>query len=343
MGGSNVPKTQKACQVRLMSKWCWRFFHAKGVVHHEYLSQGSTLNQIYYATLKYRNVWVAPSDARDQNCAEVISGFSITTTLHWALRTREFLTKHSIAVLPHPYSSDLAPRDFFCSQHFKKPSKEEDLRRFRGLRQMSPMSWKPSQKKRTRTVSRSGNTHRWDKCVRWGGEYFEWGPDMQLPNKVLFMSSVRVFFERTSYGEFRERSWVGFRGRCSRYVTNSNPNLPTYRDYKYRVTATRARYRFRLNIWHNTRPSWPVICSIHPPLETDYYANFRAAPNRSLRLIQTEMTRWHLDGHAQWSRRLLRVSPGAVPRTKASGGAHRNKGRSCFLFRTAAPRVFFPT
>ena len=54
---------------------------------------------------------------------------------HSVLRTRQFLTKHLITVLPHPtYSPDLALSDFFCSQNLRNSSKEEDLRRFRRLR-----------------------------------------------------------------------------------------------------------------------------------------------------------------------------------------------------------------
>ena len=69
------------------------------------------------------------------------------------------LVKHSITVLPHQtYSPDLARCDFSRSQNFKNPSNEENVRRFRKLTQMRRSSWKPSQKKRTRTVSRSGNT-----------------------------------------------------------------------------------------------------------------------------------------------------------------------------------------
>ena len=48
----------------------------------------------------------------------------------------------------------------------KNPSKEEDLKRFRRLRQgtVTKEAYQDCFKKWK---------HRWDKCVRWRGEYFE--------------------------------------------------------------------------------------------------------------------------------------------------------------------------
>lgn len=61
------------------------------------------------------------------------------------------------------------------------------------------------------------------------------------------------------------------------------PGPYTYRDYKYRVTSTRDRYRFRLNIWHNTQGSWPVIF----PFTATWNRQLRGLPGRSESFITT--------------------------------------------------------
>ena len=81
---------------------------------------------------------------------------------------------------------------FSCSQNFQNPSKEEDLRRFQRLRQMRRRSRKPSQKKRTRTVLRSGNTVGISVCV--GATQ-----TCNFQIKYIFITSVLVFFEQTLY------------------------------------------------------------------------------------------------------------------------------------------------
>ena len=79
LGGSNVSKIQKLAKFDRMSMWYWQFFYAKGVVHHEYLPQGTTVNQIYYTEVLKR----LKDDLRRKRSElwEVTTGFSITTTL----------------------------------------------------------------------------------------------------------------------------------------------------------------------------------------------------------------------------------------------------------------------
>ena len=115
------PRPKKACQVRSKIKVLLEvFFDASGVVHHDYLPEGSTVNQTYYIEVLKRL-----RDAIRRKRPELWrSGdwffHHDNAPAHSALRTREFLAKHSITVLPHPpYSPDLAPCDFFlfpCSK-----------------------------------------------------------------------------------------------------------------------------------------------------------------------------------------------------------------------------------
>ena len=113
-----------------------------------------------FTTLKYWNIWGTPSDAKGQNCGEVTTDFSITATLQPTQHSElvSFWPKTRSLFFPPFTHLTLLLVTFSCSQNLKNPSKEEDLRRFRRLRQMRRRSWKPSQRKRTRTVPRSENT-----------------------------------------------------------------------------------------------------------------------------------------------------------------------------------------
>ena len=118
------PRPKKACQVRSKIKVLLRVFDASGVVHYKYLPEGSTVNQTYYIEVLKRL-----RDAIQQKRPELWrSGdwffHHDSSPAHSALRTHEFLAKHSITVLPHlPYSPDLAPCDFFLFPMLKRPSK----------------------------------------------------------------------------------------------------------------------------------------------------------------------------------------------------------------------------
>ena len=106
------------------SRCCLVFFDACGVIHHEYLPEGSTVNQTYYIEVLKRL-----RDAIRRKRSELWrSGdwffHHDDASAHSALRTREFLAKHSITVLPHPpYSPGLAPCDFFLFPMLQRPLK----------------------------------------------------------------------------------------------------------------------------------------------------------------------------------------------------------------------------
>ena len=119
------PIPKKARQVRSKIKVLLTVFvYASGIVHHEYLPEGSTVNQTYYMEVLKRL-----RDAIRRKRPELWrSGdwffHHDNAPAYLALRTREFLAKHSITVLPHPlYSPDLAPSDFFLFAMLKRPLK----------------------------------------------------------------------------------------------------------------------------------------------------------------------------------------------------------------------------
>jgi hypothetical protein len=100
------------------------FFDAEGLMHNEFLPQCQTMNQTCL-----HNRSATPSRCRSSETAsQMVFG---TWLLHHdnapclaALSVREFLTKHSIPVVPHPpYLSDLALCDFFLFPRLKNTLK----------------------------------------------------------------------------------------------------------------------------------------------------------------------------------------------------------------------------
>ena len=97
------PRPKKACQVRSKIKVLLTvFFDASGVVHHEYLPEGSTVNQTYYIEVlkRLRDAILQPIQP-----SELVSFWPNIPSLFFPIP---------------PYSPDLAPCDFFFVLHAQK-------------------------------------------------------------------------------------------------------------------------------------------------------------------------------------------------------------------------------
>ncbi|UYV74621.1 hypothetical protein LAZ67_12000310 [Cordylochernes scorpioides] len=121
----HAPRPKKARQVRSNVKVLLTvFFDCRGVVHHEFLPQGRTVNKEYYLQVvrnlreairqkrpdlwKYKN-WLLHHD---------------NAPAHTSLLVRDLLTKNNTLMMPQPpYSPDLAPCDFFLFPKLKRPMK----------------------------------------------------------------------------------------------------------------------------------------------------------------------------------------------------------------------------
>ena len=86
------------------------------MVHHEFLSQGRTVNKEYYIVAEMHRIveiqlWILHRDNAQAH----------TSMLVW-----EFLAKNkSIIMSQPPYSPDLVPADFFLFQKLNTPIKEK--------------------------------------------------------------------------------------------------------------------------------------------------------------------------------------------------------------------------
>ncbi|UYV65545.1 hypothetical protein LAZ67_3004659 [Cordylochernes scorpioides] len=119
------PRPKKARQVRSNVKVLLTvFFDFRGVVHHEFLPQGRTVNKEYYLQVM-RNLREAIRQKRPdlwKNKNWLLHHDNAPA--HTSLLVRVFLAKNSTLMMPQPpYSPDLPPCDFFLFPKRKRPMK----------------------------------------------------------------------------------------------------------------------------------------------------------------------------------------------------------------------------
>ena len=122
---SSSPWLKKARQVKSNIKTkLIAFFDIDGLVHHEFVPTGQTVNKEFYKT-----VLQLLRDAVRRHRPEKWRYGNWTlhhdkAPAHRAVTTNEFLAKHNIPSLPQPpYSPDLAPCDLFLFPQLKKTMK----------------------------------------------------------------------------------------------------------------------------------------------------------------------------------------------------------------------------
>ena len=130
--GPQVPK--KLCKFDRISRWCWQFFMLR--VLFNTITFLKAPQSTRFTTLKYWNVWRTPTDAKGQNCGEVITGFSITTTLRptqhselvsFCPTTRSLFFPTPLTHLTLLLVTFLVPCNFLIPKTLKNASKEEDF------------------------------------------------------------------------------------------------------------------------------------------------------------------------------------------------------------------------
>ncbi|UYV70979.1 hypothetical protein LAZ67_8001310 [Cordylochernes scorpioides] len=119
------PRPKKARQVRSNVKVLLTvFFDCRGVVHHEFLPQGRTVNKEYYLQVM-RNLREAIRQKRPdlwKNKNWLLHHDNAPA--HTSLLVRDFLAKNNTLMMPQPpHSPDLAPCDFFLLPKLKRPMK----------------------------------------------------------------------------------------------------------------------------------------------------------------------------------------------------------------------------
>jgi transposase len=142
------------------------FFYIEGVVHHEFLPEGQTVNRWYYLDVlkRLRESIRRKGPQLWRNISWILQHGNAPA--HVSLLIRDFLAKQETMVLPQPpYSPDLTQADFFLFQKLKstlkgqrKENSLEDLRAIpKNTFQDCFWKWKK----------------RWEWCINSQGEYFE--------------------------------------------------------------------------------------------------------------------------------------------------------------------------
>ncbi|UYV79546.1 hypothetical protein LAZ67_17003073 [Cordylochernes scorpioides] len=144
-----------------------------GVVHHEFLPQGRTVNKEYYLQVmrnfreairqKRLDLWKNKNWLLHHDNAPA----------HTSLLVRDFLAKNNTLMMPQPpYSPDLAPCDFFLIPKLKRPMKG---RRYATLDEIKTASKEELKKilKNDFLKCFEDWKNRWHKCIISHGDYFE--------------------------------------------------------------------------------------------------------------------------------------------------------------------------
>ncbi|UYV70168.1 hypothetical protein LAZ67_7002057 [Cordylochernes scorpioides] len=168
------PRPKKARQVRSNVKvFLTVFFDCRGVVHHEFLPQGRTVNKEYYLQVM-RNLREAIRQKRPdlwKNKNWLLHHDNAPA--HTSLLVREFLAKTNTLMMPQPpYSPDLSPCDFFLFPKLKRPMKG---RRYATLDEIKTASKAELKKilKNDFLKCFENWKNRWHKCIISHGDYFE--------------------------------------------------------------------------------------------------------------------------------------------------------------------------
>ena len=136
---SSSPRPKKARQVRSNVKVMLTvFFDFNGIVHHEFLSRGQTVNQEYYLQVQRRlheairkkrpdlwknNSWLLHHD---------------NAPAHTSLLARDFLAKNNTVTMPQPpYSPNMALCDFFLFTKIKRTLKGRRFTAIDGIKSAS--------------------------------------------------------------------------------------------------------------------------------------------------------------------------------------------------------------
>ncbi|UYV66985.1 hypothetical protein LAZ67_4003560 [Cordylochernes scorpioides] len=123
------PRTKKVCLDKSKGKVLLVvFFDYQGLVYYEFIKEGNTINK-----QAYKEILVRLRDAirRKRNKLFKSKQWKLlqdNAPAHRAIIVQNYLAKHSVSVLPHPpYSSDIAPCDFFSFPKLKMTLKGRAL------------------------------------------------------------------------------------------------------------------------------------------------------------------------------------------------------------------------
>jgi len=149
------------------------FFDWQGIIHHEFVPCGQTVNKEFYVAVLKR-LREAVRRKRPQlwtNLSWVLHHNNVPA--HSSFLVRNFLTKNKTTVVPQPpYSPDLAPADFFLFPKMKSTLKGRCFDTIDEIQKNSTNELFAILKEAFQKVFQSWQK-RWERCVASEGNYFE--------------------------------------------------------------------------------------------------------------------------------------------------------------------------
>jgi histone-lysine N-methyltransferase SETMAR len=163
------------------------FFDSRGMVHHEYAPQGTTITKEYYQEVLHRlrdsvrrkrpDLWAATTCQLHHDNAPAHSSHLIQT----------FLAKHGIPVVRQaPYSPDMAPFDFWLFPKLKMPLKGARFESGEGFMQNATAQLNTIEKMSSRSVSNKGGNAGISVCITKGTTLKEIRVHLFYMNKCIF-------------------------------------------------------------------------------------------------------------------------------------------------------------
>lgn len=149
------------------------FFDNKGLVHHEFVPQGQTVNQHFYKEVLSRLIARIRRSRRDlwENNRWILHHDNAPA--HNALSIRQFLAEKQITTLEHPpYSPDLAPCDFWLFPKVKSVLKGSHFEGVEDIQEHVTNTLRAIKKEEFKGCFEAWKG-RIQKCVDFEGEYFE--------------------------------------------------------------------------------------------------------------------------------------------------------------------------
>ena len=168
------PRPKKAMQVKSkIKKILIAFFNIDGLVPHEFISTGQTVNKEFYKTdlqrLRDAVRRHRPEKWRSGNCIL----HHENAPAHGAVATNEFLAKHNIPSLAKPpYSPDLAQCDFFLFPQLNKTMKGRRLDYVEDIQANGTRQLRAIIKRDYQRCFRQWQ-ERWHQCIQAQGHYVE--------------------------------------------------------------------------------------------------------------------------------------------------------------------------
>src|SRR5215469_3884082 len=149
------------------------FFDWKGIVHHEFVLRGETVNKEFYLKVMKRLREAVRRKSPEAWTNKTWMLYHDNAPAHASLLIREFLAKQETIVVPQsPYSPDLAPADFFVFPKLKSTLKGRQFQTVEEIKENSLQDLRAIPQNTFQDAFQNWKK-RWERCINSRGEYFE--------------------------------------------------------------------------------------------------------------------------------------------------------------------------